>query len=184
MQYNTRAHFPLYSAADLTRRRHSLIGKRKQENGYAGLRIARHAPRIPCATSRRIYLAPADAPVGANGASSAPAPDRAPRIGARPAMRWCAAPRPGPCPAGTTRIGGRQIGSASNELQTGATAIGNWRRQGVGDATYWQSPYGKLSVGARASAARFPALRRRALELDAFGDFPAMHLDVGGGVDA
>ena len=35
MQNNTRAHFPLYSAADLTRRRHSLIGKRKQADQTA-----------------------------------------------------------------------------------------------------------------------------------------------------
>lgn len=35
MQHNTHAHFPLFSAADLTRRRHSLIGKRKQEDRTA-----------------------------------------------------------------------------------------------------------------------------------------------------
>ena len=35
MQHITRTHFPLYSAADLTRRRHSLIDKRKQADQTA-----------------------------------------------------------------------------------------------------------------------------------------------------
>ena len=35
MQNTTHAHFPLYSAADLTRRRHNLIGKRKQADQTA-----------------------------------------------------------------------------------------------------------------------------------------------------
>ena len=35
MQHTTRTHFPLYSAADLTRRRHSLIDKRKQADQTA-----------------------------------------------------------------------------------------------------------------------------------------------------